>query len=121
MILTQALHWLAFLIVMNMLLLPSVQRIFTANSTGLAFFTLLALGVFSAGVHVHSWQIWLLGLLMAFGIPAIAWIENSALISVLALATAGALAIVIVVLRYWREGRRRPPSPAASCRFPVGR
>ena len=34
-ILTQTLHWLAFLVVMNLLLLPGVQRIFTANSTGL--------------------------------------------------------------------------------------
>ena len=77
---TQALHWLAFLVVMNLMLLPSVQRTFNASATGLAIFTLLALGTFTAGVHVLSWQVSLLGLIMAFGIPAIAWIENSALI-----------------------------------------
>ncbi len=105
-VLTQTLHWLAFLVVMNLLLLPSVQRVFTANSTGLAIFTLLTLGAFTAGVHVLSWRICLLGLIMAFGIPAIAWIENSALI--FALAGAVALAIVVVFFRYWGERRRQP-------------
>lgn len=51
-ILTQALHWAAFLVVMNMILLPSVQRIFSAGATGLAVLILLALGTFTAGVHV---------------------------------------------------------------------
>lgn len=49
---TQLLHWIAFLVVMNLLLLPNVQKIFTANATGLAIFTLLTLGTFTAGVHV---------------------------------------------------------------------
>ena len=79
---------------MNLLLLPSVQRVFTAGSTGLAVFTLLTLGTFTAGVHILSWQICLLGLIMALGIPAIAWIENSALIVVLI--AAGVLGIVAV-------------------------
>ena len=97
---TQALHWLAFLVVMNLLLLPSVQRVFTAGSTGLAIFTLLTLGTFTAGVHILSWQICLLGLIMALGIPAIAWIENSALIVVLI--AAGVLGIVAVFWWHWR-------------------
>jgi hypothetical protein len=80
---TQALHWLAFILVMNMVFLPSVQRLFNATSTGLSIFTLLALGTFTAGVQILSWQVCLLGLIMAFGIPAIAWIEDSALLLVL--------------------------------------
>jgi hypothetical protein len=103
-ILTQSQHWAAFLAAMNLLLLPSVQRIFTANSNGLAVYTLLTLGAFSAGAQVLSWRICLLALIMALGIPAIAWIENSALVFVLT--GAGALAVV-VALRLWREGRRR--------------
>lgn len=102
-ILTQVLHWFAFLVVMNMMLLPSVQRIFTADATGLAIFTLLALGTFTAGVHVLSWQVCLLGLIMALGIPAIAWIENSALIGVL---VAG-VAIGIGVVVWWHFHERR--------------
>ncbi len=82
-IVKQVLHWLAFLVVMNIMLLDSVQRMFTAGTTGLTIFTLLALGTFTAGVHVLSWQVCLLGLIMAIGIPAIAWVENSAFIFVL--------------------------------------
>jgi len=95
---TQALHWFAFLLVMNMMLLASVQRDFNASATGLAIFTLLALGTFTAGVHVLSWQVCLLGLIMALGIPAIAWIENSALLLVL---VAGAV-VGIAVVFWWR-------------------
>jgi hypothetical protein len=71
---------------MNLMLLPSVQRDFSAQATGLAIFTLMALGTFTSGIHVLSWQVCLLGLIMALGIPAIAWIQNAALISVLAVA-----------------------------------
>ena len=100
---TQVLHWLAFLCVMNLLLLPTVQRIFSANATGLAVFTLLTLGTFTAGVHVRTWQICLLGLIMAIGIPAIAWIENSALIVLLI--AAGILGLIVVFWWHWRERR----------------
>jgi hypothetical protein len=100
---TQGLHWLAFLVVMNMLLLTSVQRIFNAGATGLAIFTLLALGTFTAGVHVLSWQVCLLGLIMALGIPAIAWIENSALIVVLIFGVVIGIAVVI----WWHVHDRR--------------
>jgi len=99
---TQAVHWLAFLLVMNMLLLSSVQRIFNAQATGLAIFTLLALGTFTAGVHVLSWQVCLLGLIMALGIPAIAWIENSALLVVLVVA-----AILGIVAVFWWRWQQR--------------
>jgi hypothetical protein len=105
-IVTQALHWIAFIVVMNMMLLASVQRDFSASATGLAIFTLLALGTFTAGVHVLSWQVCLLGLVMALGIPAIAWIENSALLLVL---VAGVV-VAIVAVFWWRihESRTRP-------------
>jgi hypothetical protein len=97
---TQSLHWLAFLVVMNLVLLPNVQRVFTANATGLAIFTLLTLGTFTAGVHVLSWQICLLGLIMALGIPAIAWIENSVLMVVLI--AASVLGSMAVFWWHWR-------------------
>jgi hypothetical protein len=105
-IVTQALHWLAFILVMNMVFLPNVQRIFTAGSTGLAIFTLLALGTFTAGVHILSWQVCLLGLIMAFGIPAIAWIENSALL--LILVAAAVVGLGAVIWWHFRERRRAP-------------
>jgi hypothetical protein len=97
----QVLHWLAFLVVMNLLLLPSVQKTFTANATGLAVFTLLALGTFTAGLQVMSWQVCCLGVAMALAVPAIAWIENSALIVVVIVAVM--LAIGVVVWWHWRK------------------
>jgi hypothetical protein len=99
---TQALHWLAFILVMNIVFLSSVQRIFTAGSTGIAVFTLLALGTFTAGVHTLSWQVALLGLIMAFGIPAIAWVENSSLLLVLVAAVVVGIGVVI----WWRLRER---------------
>ena len=86
-----------------MLLLPSVQRLFNASSTGLAIFTLLALGTFTAGVHVLSWQVCLLGLIMALGIPAIAWVENSALLGVLVFGVVLGIGVVL----WWHFGGRR--------------
>jgi hypothetical protein len=100
-IVTQALHWAAFLLVMNMLLLSGVQRIFTAQTTALAIFTLLALGTFTAGIQVLSWQVCLLGLIMALGIPAIAWIENSALLAVLIVGAV--IGVGAVLWWHWRQ------------------
>jgi hypothetical protein len=101
-IVMQVLHWGAFLLVMNILLLSSVQRIFTAQTTALAIFTLLALGTFTAGVQVLSWQVCLLGAIMALGIPAIAWIENSALLAMLIVAAG----IGVVAVLWWHRRQR---------------
>ena len=102
---TQAMHWAAFLLVMNMILLPSVQTILNANATGLAVLMLLALGTFTAGVHILSWQICLLGIIMALCVPAAAWIEASALI--VALISMAALAIGVVLWWHWHESRAK--------------
>jgi hypothetical protein len=101
---SQVLHWLAFIVVMNLLLLPSVQRNFTANSTAIAVFTLLALGTFTAGLQVYSWQVCALGLAMALAVPVIAWIENSALAVVVIFALM--LAVGAVVWWHWRKNAR---------------
>jgi len=100
---TQALHWAAFLLVMSMILLPNVQRILNASATGLAVLMLLALGTFTAGVHVLSWQVCLLGIIMALCVPAAAWIEASALIIVLI--SVAVLGIGVVLWWYWHESR----------------
>jgi hypothetical protein len=107
---TQVLHWIAFVVVMNLMLLPNVQIIFNAGTTGIAIFTLLALGTFTAGVHVLSWQVCLLGLIMALGIPAIAWIENSALIFVLIAAVV--IAVAVMFWWRWRQWQVRPVRPS---------
>jgi hypothetical protein len=40
--------------------------------------TVLALGTFTAGIHIASWCICLVGVVLALGVPAIAWLEQSA-------------------------------------------
>lgn len=102
MVWTQALHWLAFLVAMNIVLLANVQLTLTATATGLTLLMLLALGTFVAGVHV-SWQICVLGLIMGLLVPAIAWLTQSALMLLLSL-----VAIMGIVMTFWwRFSERR--------------
>jgi hypothetical protein len=87
---------------MNIVLLTNVQLTLTATSTGLTLLMLLALGTFVAGVHV-SWQICVLGLIMALLVPAIAWLTRSALLLLLSV-----VAILGLVMTFWwRFGERR--------------
>ncbi len=95
---TQVLHWLAFLVAMNIIVLSDVQRLLTAPGTGLALLMLLALGTFVAGIHV-SWQICVLGLAMALAVPAIAWLTTYALFLVLGIAALAGIAMTFM----WRQ------------------
>lgn len=99
---TQAIHWVAILIAMNIVLLPGVQRMLTAPATSLALLLLLALGTFLAGIHV-SLHICFLGLVMALLVPAIAWLKQSALFLALA-----AAAVVGLGLIFWWHGKDEP-------------
>jgi len=99
---TQVAHWFAFLVGMNLVFLPSVQNMLNADSTGLAVLLLLALGTFVAGVHMPSWKMCALGLVMAFFVPAIAWLEAATLIVLL-------IAIVVIAAGggyLWIRSRR---------------
>ena len=99
---TQVLHWAAFLAIMVLLLHTDVSQMLNSDSTGLAILLLLALGTFVAGVHTLSWQICVLGMVEALAVPAIAWIEESALLLVLA-----AFAFIVLAAIFWWFGRRR--------------
>src|SRR5262245_5211080 len=81
---TQALHWGAILITMNIVLMSSVRQMLPAPAISLVLLTLLALGTFLAGVNLLSLQICFLGLALALAVPAIAWFKQSALFLVLA-------------------------------------
>jgi hypothetical protein len=81
---TQALHWAAILVTMNIVLLSGVRQMLPAPAASLVLLTLLALGTFLAGVNFLSLQICFLGLAMALAVPAIAWFKQSALFLVLA-------------------------------------
>src|SRR5262249_32694045 len=83
-ILIQALHWLAILVTMNIVLLSALRTMLPAPATSLVLLTLLALGTFLAGVSFLSLQICFLGLAMALAVPTIAWFKQSALFLTLA-------------------------------------
>jgi hypothetical protein len=99
---TQVAHWLAFFAAMNLLLLPSVQDMVNADATGLAILLLLALGTFVAGVHIPAWEVCILGVVMALFVPAIAWIEEAALIVLLAL-----IVLIGAGTMFWWLGSKR--------------
>ncbi|MGY4378532.1 hypothetical protein ACVWZ3_006171 [Bradyrhizobium sp. i1.3.6] len=54
---TQALHWVAVLVTMNIMLVSGVQQLLPTPATSLVLLTLLALGTFLAGVSLLSPQI----------------------------------------------------------------
>ncbi len=93
---TQALHWVAILVTMNIVLLSGVQKMLPASATGLVLLTLLALGTFLAGVNLLSLQICFLGLALALAVPAIVWFKQSALFLVLA-----AIFVIGLGMAFW--------------------
>src|SRR5215472_15771693 len=98
---TQALHWGAVLVAMHLM--------FVADVSALAALTVLALGTFTAGVHIAAWRICVVGAVLALGVPAIAWLEQSTLLLLL---------VAVVVLAaiapfFWRR-KQSAQHPAAT-------
>jgi hypothetical protein len=90
---------------MNLVLLPSVQAIANSDYTSLTIMLLLALGTFIAGVHIGSWRMGANGVIMALSVPAIAWLDQSALlVTLIAIVVAGLTAAFF----WWRRERRGP-------------
>jgi hypothetical protein len=105
---TQVLHWGAVLVAMNILLLPNVAVMANVDATGQAILLVLAVGTFLAGVHIPSWELRFLGVVMAAAVPALAWLEESALFLVLALSIfIGIGSLIWLRWRHWREGHHR--------------
>jgi hypothetical protein len=102
-IVTQALHWLAFLAAMSLMFLPEVRGVVNDNATSLALLILLALGTFVAGVHARVWRICLVGVFLAAAVPAVAWIQDSAML----LAVASVLVVVAGAIFLWLWRRER--------------
>jgi hypothetical protein len=93
---TQALHWAAFLAAMWLIYTPSMRALVDVNATGLNLMVLLALGTFVAGIHAEAWQICIVGLILAFFVPAMAIIQRSSLFIMVAL-----IGIIFVAASLW--------------------
>jgi hypothetical protein len=103
---TQVLHWGAVLAAMNLLYVADVGQMMSTDARALYVLTLLALGTFTAGVHIGSWRFCLVGVFLALGVPAIAWLEQSALLLL--------LGVVVVVgvgaPLWWRYTKESAPA-----------
>ena len=73
---TQALHWGAVLLAMRLIFVTDVARMMNADASALAVLTVLALGTFTAGVHIAAWRICLVGIVLGVGVPEIAGSNN---------------------------------------------
>jgi hypothetical protein len=96
-VLTQALHWFALVAAMWLMFLPEVRGVVNDNATSLALLILLALGTFLAGVHARVWRISLVGVFLAMSVPAVAWIQESAIL----LLVGGVLAVAVAAAFWW--------------------
>ena len=93
---TEALHWLAVVVAMYLVFVSDVKQMMSSDASALMILTLLALGTFTAGVHIGAWRICMVGILLAVTVPAIAWLEQATLLlflAVIVIVSIGALFI----------------------------
>ncbi len=100
-VVTQVLHWAAFLGAMWLMFLPEVSGVVNLNATSLTLLILLALGTFVAGVHAAVWRISAVGVFLALSVPAVAWVQESAMLLLV-----GAVLLILVGAAFWWMWRR---------------
>lgn len=100
---TQALHWLAVVLAMYLVLQVNVKEMMSAPANALVVLVLLALGTFTAGVrHSAGWRVCLVGVVLGLGVPAIAWLTQSTLLLLLI-----ATVFVAIAALYFSHRRRQ--------------
>ena len=102
---TQALHWGAFMLVTYVLSMPQLRGVLNDNAMALVLLALLALSTFVAGVHARAWRICVIGAVMGLALPAVAWVDQAAILLLLCSA-----ALLLVVFVFWLAGRRSGPT-----------
>jgi hypothetical protein len=111
---TQALHWAAVLVTMNIMLLSNVQQLLPAPAASLVLLILLALGTFLAGLNLLSLQICFLGLALALAVPAISWVQRSVLFFILAIVFLTGLGMTFWLRQGDQPSARLQTSPHSS-------
>ena len=101
-IVSQVLHWAAFLIAMALLLATSTRGLLNINAISLLLLTLLWLGVFTAGLSPWSWKLCVAG---GLAVPLIAWVQRAALL--MFLIGLAVIAIWLAVEFFRRRSRTR--------------
>lgn len=109
---TQAPHWVAVLVAMNIMLVSGVQQLLPTPATSLVLLTLLGLGTFLAGVSLLSTQIAFLSVAMDITVPAISWLQQSVIFFLL-----GAVLLIGPGITFWfartATQARSTPTPEA--------
>jgi hypothetical protein len=105
---TQLLHWGAFLVAMYVVTVSTVRGTLDDNSVALLQLSMVALAVFLAGVHAHSWRLCVVGVVLGLAVPAVAWVNQSA-VFIGMIATVA----VLVVAVFWFTQRRYARRSAA--------
>jgi hypothetical protein len=101
----QVIHWLAIMFAISLVFVSEVKQMMNADASALMVMTILALGTFIAGNYSSGgWRISLVGFLLALGVPAVAWLEESTLLLVLVGGVLIGLA-VLVFSHYARHGK----------------
>uniref|UniRef100_E6VGS9 Uncharacterized protein n=1 Tax=Rhodopseudomonas palustris (strain DX-1) TaxID=652103 RepID=E6VGS9_RHOPX len=107
-VLSQVLHWGAVLLCMQLMSLQ-VTRQLGGLAAALGVLTLLALGTFSAGLHIRAWKISVVGVILGLSVPAIAFLQQTSLLILLVLG----LAVAIVIPFFWAKRRPKEVTPSA--------
>lgn len=104
-IVTQALHWAAVVFAMYLVFVADVKQMMSDFASSLMVLTVLALGTFTAGIHVGAWRICLIGIVLGLSVPAIAWFEERTLLILLLTLVLFAAIAVFVVLDHRRRAK----------------
>ncbi len=95
---SQALHWTAVIFAMYLVFVADVKHMMSDDASALMVLTVLALGTFTAGIHVAAWRICFVGIVLGLGVPAIAWFEERTLFFSLVILILLAAAVAFLVL-----------------------
>ena len=74
------------------------------DASALMVLTVLALGTFTAGIHVAAWRLCFVGIVLGLGVPAIAWFEERTLFFFLLIVV---LLAAVVGFVGWNTGTAR--------------
>ena len=96
MAITQVLQWAGLMTAMYLLTVSDLKRVLDITSLALMILTVLALGVFSSGVNLRAWKLAVTGAFLAVSVPAIAWLQDAALLLLLA-----GIVLIGLLFAYW--------------------
>ena len=104
-IVTQALHWTAVVFAMYLVFVADVKQMMSEIASSLMVLIVLALGTFTAGIHIAAWRVCVIGIVLSVGVPVIAWFEESALLVLLLTFVLFAVIVLFFVLDRRRAAR----------------